>query len=277
MDLNLIEAIVYSVVSGMTEFLPVSSHAHQKLILNLFGSEGSVALLNLTIHLGAFVALLVRTWNGIRKANIEYQIFKKPTRRRKREPYMLLALDFRLVKIAVFPVLLGALFTFKTASWGEQPPLLALLLLINGVVLFIPSLLPRGNKDSRSISSLESVLIGIGGAFSVLPGISRIASVSAVSLACGADTKEAYKWSLYLSVPALAVTLLLDLYGLFSGGFASLSLLQVLICLVCGCVSYFAANLTISLMKTLFANKGITGFSYYCWGVALFMFIIYLY
>lgn len=277
MELGLLEALIYSIVSGVTEFLPVSSLAHQKLMLSLFGAEGSVAFLNLTVHIGAFVALLLSVGNAIKKANREYQIFKKPLRRRKREPNMLQALEFRLFKLSAIPMLLCLLFTSKTNVWGDKAPLLALFLVLNGILLFLPSVLSRGNKDARSISSLESILIGIGGGLSVLPGVSRIASLSSVSLTCGADTKEAYKWSLYLSVPAMVFTLVMDLYMLFSGGFSGLNLLRVLICLVGGCLSYFSANLAISLMKTLTANKGITGFSYYCWGVALFVFIIYLY
>jgi hypothetical protein len=73
----------------------------------------------------------------------------------------------------------------------------------------------QGNKDAKSMSSIDSILIGAVGGLSVFGGISRIGCTSSVAVARGADRQQAIKWSLLLSVFALASLCCLDLYQLF--------------------------------------------------------------
>ena len=277
MDINLIEAILYGVISGFTEFMPVSSQAHRKMLLTLFGTEGSVALLDFFVHIGLLVAVLAATAGSLKQASKEYRLLRKSPRRRKREPNMQLALDFRLLRMAMLPLILSVVLRLKTASWIQEIPLVAIFLCLNGLLLYIPSLVSSGNKDSRNMSSFDGILFGVGGALSALPGVSCVGASSTMALFRGADIREAYKWSLMLSVPALAILSCLDLYGTVVGGFGGVDLFQVLLALLSGCAAYFAGSLAITFMKTLVADKGITAFSFYSWGLALLIFILYLY
>jgi len=277
MELNLLEILFYGVVSGLTEFLPVSSQAHQKLLMSILGEDGSLSLLNFFVHLGILVALFVSSGGVLKRALREYNFSKKSRRRRKREPNMQLALDYNFVKIATVPLLIAFFFYSKTLPFGDDPPILALLLAINGLLLYIPTLVSRGNKDSRNMSSLDGFLFGLAGALSVFPGISRVGASTSFALLRGADTRNAYKWSLLFSIPALILLCCMDLYGLLVSGFGSLGYLNIMMCVLSGCAAYFASSLTISFMKTLTANMKFTGFSYYSWGVALYIFILYLY
>jgi undecaprenyl-diphosphatase len=277
MNVSLIEAVLYGAASGLTEFMPVSSVAHQKLLLNLFGIEETVALMDLFVHIGIVFAILVASGGMLQKSAKEYRILKKSARRRKREPNVQLALDYSFIKMAFLPLIIGYVFYLKTAQWSDKPPILSLLLVLNGLFLYLPMLMARGNKNSRSMSALDGVLFGIGGALSVMPGISRIGVSSSMAIMRGADPREAYKWSLYLSIPALLILVGFDVFGLFRVGLKGVEFLDVLMSLLSGCTAYFCASFAISLMKTLAADKGIAGFAYYSWGMALFTFVLYLY
>lgn len=277
MELNLIESVFYGAVSGFTEFLPVSSLAHQKLLLSLLGQEGPTALVNLFVHIGLLIAVLGSYGGYFKRISVEYQYLKKSPRRRKREPNMQEALDFGFVRAAVIPLALSFLFYPKVSVWGEDTPLLVLFMILNGLLLYIPVMMARGNKDSRNMSALDGVLFGIAGAMGVLPGVSRVGASASIAIARGADPVEGYKWGMLLSIPALAVTLLVDVYSLFLTGIGGVGFVQVVMYLLSGCVAFFSGSIAISLMKTLVANKGINGFSFYCWGAALFVFILYLY
>ena len=277
MGLGLIEAVLYGVISGFTEFMPVSSYAHKKLLLTIFGTEGSIALLDLFVHIGALIAVLAAMAGTIKRSSKEYALLRKSARRRKREPNMQLALDFGFVRMATVPLLLSLLLRLKISSWWDELPMVALFAALNGIFLYIPALLSSGNKDSRNMSSFDGILFGIGGALSALPGMSCIAGSSAVALLRGADVREAYKWSLMLAVPYLVILIFMDLYGMFVDGLGGLDLLSTLICVLCGCAAYFVGSLSIKLMKTLVSGKGISGFSYYSFGLALLLFIFYLY
>ena len=90
------------------------------------------------------------------------------------------------------------------------------------------------------------------------------------------DMQQAYKWSLFLSIPALIVLSCFDLYGVFITGFAGTNFTFILQCLISGCFAYLSTYFAITVMKVLTTRAGFFNFSYYSWGAALFAFILYL-
>lgn len=277
MDLNWLEALLYGLVSGITEFLPVSAQAHQMILLNLFGYSESNGLLNLFVHIGMFAALAVTSGGYIKKIYKEYKLSKNNRRRRKRELNFQAVFDIRFVRIACIPALIGFIFYGKTLQWENTVPIVALFMLFNGIILFIPMYMSRGNKDSRNMSALDGILFGLGSALSVLPGVSRIGTGFSLAAMRGADTQHAYKWCLILSVPMLLVLSCFDIYRIFAVGLAQIEFMFVLKCILSAVATYFSATVAITFMKTLTSRSGLASFSYYSWGAALFAFILYLY
>ena len=277
MDLNWFEVLLYGIVSGITEFLPVSSQAHQMILLNLFGCTDPNSLLNLFVHIGMFAGLAVTSGAYVKRLYIEYQLSKRSRRRRKRELNMQSVFDIHLVKMACIPVLIRFLFYGSTSTWGNSVPIVTAFMLLNGVILFIPMYLARANKDSRSMSSLDGVLFGLGSALSIFPGVSRIGGGFSLAVSRGADPQHAYKWSLILSVPVLLVLCCFDVYLTFTTEMGQIDFIFILKCILSGVCAYFSATLAITFMKTLTTRTGLAGFSYYSLGAALFAFILYLY
>lgn len=276
MDMNWLESILYALVSGFTEFLPVSSQAHRSMLLCLFGQDREHPLLGLLVHIGVLAALIVSTRTQLRRLYREYTLRRIPKRRRKRPPDRQCLMDISFVRLASIPLLLGFVLYPKTSQWSGQLYLVALLLVINGVILHIPMYLPGGNKDSRSMSRLDGLLVGVGSAVSVMPGVSRIGASVSVAAARGADMQQAYKWGLLLSLPALAVLLCFDIFAAVTGGLAGVGFLEVLQCILAGGAAYLGAYAAILLMRSWVQRSGLSGFAYYCWGAALFAFILYL-
>ena len=154
--------------------------------------------------------------------------------------------------------------------------MIAIFLVINGIVLHVPLYLPKGNKDARSMSRLDAVLLGIGSALTVIPGVSRVGITTSLGIARGATPQNAYKWGLLISVLALAAIIVMDLVGVVTAGLGELDFSFILQCIMCGCAAYLGATGGISLMKMIVHKNGIENFSYYCWGAALFTFILYM-
>lgn len=277
MDLSWIEAILYGLVSGITEYVPVSSQAHQLILNNFFGITEGNPLFNLFAHLGMLTGLLWTSGGFIVRLYNEFRHSKTFRRRRKREVNLQAVFDINFVKTAMIPMLLAFVIYSKTMQWENKLPLVAVFLLLNGVILLIPMYLSRGNKDSRNMSGFDAVLFGVSSALSVLPGVSRIGSGCSVAIMRGADPQHAYKWSLILSIPVLAVLIGFDMFSIFSIGFDGFGFALLVKGIVCSMFSHIASSLTILLMKSVTLRSGISGFSYYCWGAALFAFIVYLY
>lgn len=276
MNISLIESILYGLICGFAEFLPVSSQAHRNILNSLFGVDQEEPLMVLFLHIGALLALIVSSRSLLQRLQRELEIKRVARRRSRRQPDELAVLDMSLVKTACVVMLIGLVFYFKAAAWNGNLPMVAIFLVANGIILHVPLYLPRGNKDARTMSRLDAVLIGAGNALSVIPGISRIGVSTSLAIARGAAPQNAYKWSLLLSIPMLLALIALDVFGVVSAGLGQLGFSFILQCIMCGCAAYIGASLSISLMKTLLHRNGIENFSYYCWGAALFTFILYM-
>lgn len=275
MDMSWLESLLYGLISGLTEFLPVSSRAHQVLLRKLFGGEAA-GLTDLMAHLGMLTALLTCCRGQIAKLRREQRLARIPKRRRKRQPDQRVRLDGRIVRTALLPLLLGFVFYLKCAELGEKLYLLSIFCILNGVILFLPALLPHGNKDSRSMSALDGWLLGLGAAMAVVPGISRIGVTHSVATMRGADRQNGLNWALLLSIPALMVLAAFDCYSMFAANALALSFPVLLKSILVWAASFGGAYTGIFILRFLSVNAGYSGFAYYSWGMALFTFILYL-
>ena len=276
MNISMIESIIYGLICGFAEFLPVSSTAHRTILNCLFGVDNEEPLMVMFLHIGTLIALVVSSRTLLQRLQKELKIKQVARRRSRRQPDELAILDMSFVKTACIVMLLGFVFYFKAAAWNGDLPMIAIFLVINGIILHVPLYLPKGNKDARSMSRLDAIALGIGNALTVVPGLSRTGISTSCCIARGASPQNAYKWSLLLGIPALAVLIVMDFVGVMTAGLGQLDFPFILQCIMCGCAAYLGATGGISLVKIVVHKSGIENFSYYCWGAALFTFILYM-
>lgn len=274
MPQDLLHKLVYAFLSGLTEFLPVSAQPHQMLYRVMTGFDSGDIWLTLSIHIGALLALLFSCKERIKRLNQERRLSSLSRRRRNRQPDLTALLDIQVLKTAAIPVLLSLLLSRRAGELISGVLLLALALLVNGILLFIPRLLEQGNKDGRGMSRLDSMMIGLGGTLGVVPGISRIGGMISAGLARGVDRRYILDTALLLCIPATVGLIILDIFAAVTAK-AVLSGAAAL-CIATGGLSFGGAMLGIALMRYLSVKAGFTGFSYYSFGLALFSFILFL-
>ena len=270
-----LQSLIYGFVSGFTEFTPVSAPAHEAIMRRIFGVE-RLSLQQLFIHLGVLSALLFACKPQLERIHRERSLMKVPPRRRRRQPDVRSLADYKLMKSVTVLLLLSLLLYPETSQLGRNLGLTAALLIINGFLLFLPQHLPSGNKDARSLSRLDGVLIGLSGALSVLPGISRMGAVSSTAIARGTDRQYAIQLSLLVSLPVLTVLLVFDVIGIATAGLTGISFLLVLQSLLSALMAWAGATCAITMVRFLAVKAGLSGFAYYSWGAALFSFILFL-
>ena len=276
MNMNWLESILYGFLSGLSEFMPVSSQAHQTILLYLFGETDDPVLLRLFVRVGVLAALLYASRTLLKRLQRELQLKKVPKRRRRRQPDPQYIADISFVKTACILLLVGFAVRYFLPEWHNRLELNALFLALNGIILHLPLYMNRGNKDSRSMSALDATFFGFGAALSVLPGVSRVGAASSLAVARGADMQQAYKWSLLISIPAITGWMCFDVYALFATGFGELGFLFLMKCIISCMFAFAGASTAIASMKFITVRLGLSGFSYYSWGAALFAFILYL-
>ncbi len=276
MELNWLESILFGLLSGLTELIPVSARAHGILLHKLFGKEESNALFLLLIHIAIFAALYLGCQGQIVRIFRAKRLARIPKRRRKRPLDTKSLMDFSLWKTMLVPVILGYLFYGKISVVESSLIWLAALLFLNGVILYIPQFLPGSNKDSRTMTRVEGFLMGLGGALSVFPGISGIGAAVSVGSVCGVDRSYALNMSLMMGMGISVCLIVYDIFGIVSGGILGLTLLMLLKFLLSAVAAFCGAYLGIKIMRSLVSEIGISFFAYYCWGLALLTFVLNL-
>ena len=126
------------------------------------------------------------------------------------------------------------------------------------------------------MSRVEGLLIGLGGALSVLPGVSGIGAMVSVSSICGVDRSYALDNALMASMVISAAMVVSDAVRLVAGGFGGVTFRIVLVYLASAFASFLGGMLGVRLLKKSVGERGFSFFAFYCWGLSLFTFFLNL-
>lgn len=276
MYLNWLQSILYGFLAGLTDILPVSAQAHKVLLLKFFGVQLGMDLMNLLIHLGIFGALYLSCQSQIVRMNRARALARVPKRRRKRPLDTRSLMDWSMLKTMLIPVILG-LFVYKYAvSLSDNLILVALFLFLNGLILYIPQFLPGSNRDSRTLSRVEGLLMGLGGGASMLPGISAVGAAASIGCVCGVDRSYSLNMALLMNLGLTLGLVVQDILTLLANGIGVLSFAIVIRYLLTALTAFGAAMLGVKVMRYLSADHGFGLFAFYCFGLSLFTFILNL-
>ena len=276
MDLNLLESLLYGLVSGLSEILPVSGPAHRSFMLQLLGENGDQGLLHLMIHIGILTALYYGCQNHILRMVRARKLARIPKRKRKRPLDVRSLMDLSLLKTMAVPVILALFLYDRVSALSSKRILVSILLFVNGIILYVPQFLPGSNRDSRTLSRVEGVCMGLGGALSVVPGISGTGVISSVASVCGVDKAYGLNMALLLDMVLIAGQMIHDVMAIVSIGVAGITFLSILGYILAGAAAFAGAYLSIRILRALMKERGLGIFAFYCWGMSLLTFILYL-
>lgn len=267
---------LYGLVSGFSQFTPVSQSAHQALFAMLLKYDSYDPLLSMLVHMGALGAVALLYGKRINHLYREMQLISVPPKRRKRPPDMKAVLDARLVMTAAVPALIGAFFS-AFISWSTVGVLaLSVLLAVAGVLIYIPEYLPGGDRKSGAMSPMESFLLGTCAALSVIPGISAVGWILALGLLRKCDRNYMLDICILIVSVMLGGTVIVDFVRLLISVFAGFSFRHLLGCLLAALSAFGGGVGAILTMRFLAVKTGFSGFAFYNWGLGLFCFILYL-
>ena len=276
MKLNWFESMLYGLFSGLTDILPVSAQAHKTLMLKFFGIKGNMEVLDLFVHLAVAAALYIHCRSQLGRMTRAKALSRVPKKKRKRPLDVRSMMDLSMLNTMLVPVVLGLLLYRHTAKLQGNLILLALFLLINGLVLYIPQFLPGGNRDSRTLSRVQGLLMGLGGAFSIVPGISAMGVTTSIASVCGVERTYGLNMTLMMNLFLTIGFLVYDVLGIMNTGLGVLSITILLRYLMTAAIAFGSTSFGIRLMRQFAENQGYTVFGFYCFGLALFTFILNL-
>ena len=276
MNSSWILTMIYGLISGFTEILPVSSQAHRMLILKLLGENQQSELLTLLIDLGVLAALYMGCQTNIVRIMRARRLAQIPKSRRKRPLDTKSLMDFRMLRTMLVPVVIVFFFYQKLDNLVNSMLVVALLLLLNGIILYIPQFLPGSNRDSRTLSRIQGFLVGLGGSLSVIPGLSGVGAAMSIGSVCGMDRTYALNMTLMMDIAVSVGIVIFDFLALVSSGVGVFGFGILVSYILAALAAFGAATLGIKVMRMLAPNIGYSLFAYYCWGLAMFTFILNL-
>ena len=274
--MQFIESLIYGIVSGLTEIFPVSSQANQMVMRHLFGVSQKEPIRDLLVH----IAILAAVFFACRGMFIKIRREQILAHRMRRNPSQIRALkgvyDMRLVRTAAPVMLIGMFANLLFAGFYDKRPLFALVLLINGALTLVPTYMHQGNRDARTMTRFDGMLIGLAAALSAIPGISRNGAIMFMTLIREADKHNGVTWALLLTVPAVGILILLDFIAMFTVGIGTLTFSVFLGYLVSMLAAFAGAYLGVYTIRTLISRSDYSAFAYYDFGLALLCFVLYL-
>ncbi len=276
MELNWLRSLFLGLVSGIAEILPVSAHAHRLLLLKMFGLESDQPALRLMIHIDTVFALYFFCRGHIVRMLRAQRLAQVPKKRRKRPLDSEGLSDFRMLKTTLIPIILAFALYSRTEALLQMPLAVTALLLMNGIILYVPQYLPGSNKNSGAMTRIDAMLFGLGGAAATLPGISCVGSAVSIASVRGMDLKKALDLALLMNIPVNLGFVLFDLIDLLGGGAGSLSLSALFCAILAGIAAFIGVILGIRALQKIVENIGYGIFSFYSWGIALLSFIFFL-
>lgn len=276
MDLSPIEHIVYGLIAGLTEILPVSARAHSILMLKVLGAEKINGLPVLLIHISIFAAIYMSNQELLVKMSRARKLARIPKKKRKRPLDVRSLMDSRFLSTLIIPIVLVMLIYGRLSTVKYSLLVIAGLLFLNGVILYVPQFLPGSNRDARSLSRVEGFLMGLGGTLSVLPGLSGMGAALSIGSVCGVERSYALNMSLLMNMVFMVGLIIFDILGLITTGLGTLTFSIFLVYILAAAAAFVSTMIAIRIMRSLASSAGFHTFAYYCWGIALFAFILNL-
>jgi undecaprenyl-diphosphatase len=205
---DIAQAIVLGFVQGLTEFLPVSSTAHLRIVPAFAGWDDPGAAFTAVIQLGTMAAILLYFRAEIARILVAWV-------RGLRNPEIRQTLDSRLgwyVLVGTIPIgIFGLAFRHQIENGARNLELIGTALIVLGLVLLYAEHVSTRSREIDSLTMRDGVLIGVAQAFALVPGVSRSGATITGGLFLGLTRTAAARYSFLLSIPAVVLSGLLEL------------------------------------------------------------------
>jgi undecaprenyl-diphosphatase len=212
--LSLGQAIVLGIVQGLTEFLPISSSAHLRVVPAFLGWDDPGAAFTAVIQLGTMAAVLLYFRRDLsRIATSWLASLRDPGRRSELDARLGWYLILGTVPIVIF----GVAFKDQIENAARDLYLIGVMLIVFGLVLLVAEALSRRDRDIATIGRRDVLVVGLAQALALVPGVSRSGATISAGLLLGFDRVSAARFSFLLSVPAVVLSGLFELRSLIDG------------------------------------------------------------
>ncbi len=265
--IKLIIYIIFGLIQGFTEPLPISSSGHITLFkaifnTNLFNDIEFLVLLNFA----SFLAIMIIYFKDIKKilVNTYFFITKKQEKYQTDYNYFL-----RIIISSIPTFIIGFLLKDIIDKYLNSITMITIAFIITAVSLLVANF-KKGNRKDTTITVIEAIVIGLFQAIAMLPGISRSGMVLTILLLLNIKKDDAIKYTFMLYFPVSLASIIIDIPYLINID-SSLLILYGISFLTTFVTTYFSYQWLIKQIK----NNKLWYFSVYCLLLVIFIIIYF--
>ncbi len=202
-DMNLLQAVVYGIVQGLTEFLPISSTAHLRIVPALFDWDDPGAPFTAVIQLGTTVAVVLYFWRELFQVGTAWirGLVDKSVRT---------TLEYRMgwyLIVATIPVsIFGVVFSHQIETGARNLWTISIAMIALAFVLLWAERVGTRKREEEDLDFRDSLAVGTAQALSLIPGASRSGTTITAGLFRGLNRATAARFSFLLSIPAVLLS-----------------------------------------------------------------------
>jgi len=213
-----LEAIVLGLVQGLTEFLPISSSGHLRIVPALLGWEDPGAGFTAVIQLGTMAAVLLYFRADLWRIALAWlRELRVPYRRRSHEANLGWFIVLGTIPISIF----GFVFKDQIESGARSLYLIGSALILFSFVMVLAERVGTRQRQLAEMNGRDGLFVGLAQALALIPGVSRSGATISAGLFRGFDRVAAARYSFLLSVPAVVLSGLFELRKIGGEGTAS--------------------------------------------------------
>jgi len=265
-----IYSIIFGIVQGITEFLPVSSSGHLVILHNIlnFNFEQNLAF-DVALHLGTGFALIIYFWQDLKKYFIVFFKFIFKEKVEKAE----IDLVFKLI-VATMPAVIIGIFLENIIDNALRSVWIVISMLIAiSIVFFVVEKYSKRNKQIQELSWGQAILIGFSQALALVPGVSR----SGITISAGMVSKlkraESARFAFLLGIP---IILGAGFYKIFKLDFTEFDSELTWIFYIGFISSFITGYLVIRFLMRFLTKHKLNIFAWYRIGLAVILIIYFV-
>lgn len=265
--MEILKAIILGIIQGLTEFLPISSSGHLVLAEHYLNFKQPDLSFEIFLHLGSVIAVLIYFRKDILYLFKSLFLFKEKSSEHINNRNTL----FYLLVATVVTALIGLYFEDAVLKAFSSLYIPSFMLFITGVILFMSDKIEPRGLGTHQLGIRKSIIIGLGQAFAILPGISRSGSTIAMGIFTGLKREAAARFSFLLSVPIIVGANIHKISKI-----TELEKSQFLLFLIGAFAAFISGYSVISLLISFVKKQKLKYFAYYCWFISLLLLILFV-
>jgi len=240
-QINFFQALVLGMVQGLTEFLPISSTAHLKVVPVVLGWGDPGVAFTAVIQLGSIAAVLWYFWSDLRQITTGAIIAIARSDYRSNDFRLALGIVLGTIPIVIFGLLIKVLIPDFDNSPVRSLAAIALASIAMSLLLGLAEQVGKRKRNFDNLGIRDGVLMGLAQALALIPGVSRSGSTLTAGLFMGLERAAAARFSFLLGIPAITLAGLVELKDALDEGLGNEGMISLVVGTISAAVFSYAA------------------------------------